>query len=458
MAEDEMGSADTSGNPMDAGARVQELIVKISEYLDEEPDLSSFKDGTAAEVTNVYTTLRNNQKKATALYSDLEEFFHTGNDEGPGLEEVRAAQGPIPERDDLLCVVEKADACCVVPEGGETESGDPVSLEANDVDLIITSPPYWKKRNYEVEGQLGHESSPEEYVDHLIRALDRWRVFLRPTGSIFLNLGDTYRQKSLVGIPGRFIQEAEEAGWKIRNHIIWAKSNGLPSPVKDRLVSRHEHIFHLTTDRHEYFYDLFGYAQVYGNGSNPGDVWNMQHDQNKGGHLAPFPEELVRRAVTLACPPSMCPECGEPRRRELKRGMLKLNTDRPQAQRALEIYHESDVLTKDHLRAIQATGISDAGKAKLFQGETGGNAAEVEELATKAKEILGGYFREFTFPEWETKEWTSCECDVDPAPGLVFDPFAGSGTTLKVANELGYHAWGTDLDTTNFQHTVTEFG
>lgn len=108
-------------------------------------------------------------------------------------------------------------------------------------------------------------------------------------------------------------------------------------------------------------------------------------------------------------------------------------------------------LEEKHLRAIQAVGISDAGKAKEIQEGAGENADKVQELADQAKEVLGGYFREFTFPQWTTAGWTECDCEnPNYEPGLVFDPFAGSGTTIKVANALRYHSWGTDLDTSNF--------
>jgi DNA modification methylase len=457
MVEDEFEATGTSVSTVETDPEVQKLIVLLSNHLDEDTDLSSFADGTKPNTLQVYSRLKKNPHEASALYHELETLFESEEDSSnPSLEPIRDVQGPIPGRDELRCGVEQADACRIQPQGVDGE-GTEISVNEEAVDLIVTSPPYWKKRNYGVEGQLGQESNPADYIENLVDALDQWRPFLRSTGSIFLNLGDTYKNKSLVGIPGRFASKARDAGWTIRNNIVWAKSNGLPSPAKDRLVSRHEHIFHLTKNNRGYYYDLFGYSQVYGNGSNPGDVWYMNHDQNKGGHLAPFPEDLARRAITLACPPAVCPKCGEPRRRQLERGLLNLNESREQARRALEIYRESDELTKDHIRAIQATGISDAGKAKQIQSETGGNAEGVEELATEAKEILGGYFREFTFPQWETESWSRCDCDVDPEPGMVLDPFAGSGTTLKVAHELGYHSWGTDLDTTNFQNPLTNF-
>jgi len=102
-------------------------------------------------------------------------------------------------------------------------------------------------------------------------------------------------------------------------------------------------------------------------------------------------------------------------------------------------------LTPQHIKAIQATGVFDVGKALLVQNGTGRNAARVKELAAEAKAVLGGYFREFTFARRETVAWTTCKCRKRFVPGTVLDPFIGSGTTLTVAQELGRSAVGVDI-------------
>ena len=102
-------------------------------------------------------------------------------------------------------------------------------------------------------------------------------------------------------------------------------------------------------------------------------------------------------------------------------------------------------LTAAHIAAIQATGISDAGKALRVQTGTGKNTSDVQRLAAEAKEALGGYFREFTFAKKRTIDWTRCECNVDFVPAVVLDPFCGTGTTLRVASSMGHVAIGIDL-------------
>lgn len=364
---------------------------------------------------------------------------------------------------------------------------DESTLEENSVDFIITSPPYWQKRDYGVENQIGQEETPEEFIDTMISCLNEWRTVLKSSGSIFLNIGDTYEKRSLVGIPEMLMRAAKQDGWLVRNKILWAKPGGMPDPAKNRLANRHEYIFHFTQNN-DYHYDLFGYSKKFGNGSNPGDswdpsqnkkqtgelkpmpekiveqvdrellddlveyfygpdagdVWEIAHDRNTAGHLAPFPQELVERALTMGCPPATCSECGDPLARDMKR-TTKLDKSRPQARRATEIYERSD-LTEEHIRAVQAVGISDAGKAMEIQDGTGRNADNVQELADEAKEVLGGYFREFTFPKKETAGWCGCNCGAETKPGVVLDPFMGSGTTLEVAAQMGFSSVGVDLD------------
>lgn len=314
-------------------------------------------------------------------------------------------------------------------------------LPDNSVDLIVTSPPYWNKRDYGHSDQIGLEPTPDAYVASIMECLAEWRRVLRPHGSVFLNVGDTYFNKSLLGIPGQIEWQAAKGDWLIRNRIIWAKESGMPDPVKNRLANRHEYVIHLT-QKPNYYYDLVGYAEEFGNGANPGDVWTIKPERNMGQHLAPFPRELVRRAITLAAPPQICSTCWVPRRRVVER-TAELDPTRPQARRAMEIA-KAKGLTPDHIRAIQAFGVSDVGKATKFQNGTGRNSAEVQRLAAEAKQALGGYFREFTFANKRTVGWTDCGHGT-PSRGIVLDPFAGTGTTLKTAIDEGRDGIGVDL-------------
>lgn len=327
----------------------------------------------------------------------------------------------------------------------EALSADARSLQLADesVDVIITSPPYWRKRKYGVPGELGQEATPEAYVDAIMACFNLWKRQLRKSGSVFLNVGDTYWRNSLVGIPFLIERAAISDGWTLRNRIVWAKTAGIPEPSQRRLANRHEYVLHFVKHRDAYYYDMHGYAMVYGNGTNPGDIWRLDLERGLHQHLAPFPEALVERCITLACPVAVCTTCGQPRRRIVERTM-ELNMERPQARRALEIYERSG-LTEEHIRAVQATGISDAGKALQIQNGTGRNAPRVKQLAAEAKRVLGGYFREFTFAKKRSIGWTVCDCGGKLAPGLVLDPFAGTGTTGRVSRRLGVSCIQADL-------------
>ncbi|MDP9350653.1 MAG: site-specific DNA-methyltransferase, partial [Chloroflexota bacterium] len=320
------------------------------------------------------------------------------------------------------------------------------------MDLVVTSPPYWQRRDYLHPSQLGQEPTPEAYIESLVHILDGWTRLLRPHASVFINLGDTYRDGFLTGIPARFEVAVRQAGWQIANHIVWTKSVGRPEPQPTRLASRHEAIFHLTRARRatQYFFDLYALSTDLGRSANPGDVWaldpgdiwDLHPARSQTDHLAPFPPELARRAILLACPERVCTACTCPFMRLLE-PTADLDPMRPQAVRAMQLFRDRG-LTEEHLKAIRAVGISDAGKGKQLQKGSGRNAKHIQRLADEAKEALGGYFREFTFAPKRHIGWEGCDCNAPTVPGTVLDPFMGSGTTLCVAEELGRNALGVD--------------
>ena len=318
-------------------------------------------------------------------------------------------------------------------------------LPEASVDLVVTSPPYWQRRDYGHPEQLGQEPTPAAYIEALVRTMDGWTRLLRPHASVFLNLGDTYRDTFLTGIPARFEVAARDAGWNIANHVVWAKDNGLPEPQPYRLANRHESVFHLTRTKRAtgYFFDIYALSEHLRRSANPGDVWDLRRTRNPSNHLAPFPPELARRAILVACPERVCVTCGKPGKRVLE-PTTELDPSRPQSVTAMRLFKEKE-LTDEHAAAIRAVGISDAGKGKDLQQGSGQNAARVRELATEAKKALGGYFREFTFAPKRHVGWNGCRCESSTVSGVVLDPFMGSGTTLSVASELGRDAIGVDL-------------
>ena len=161
------------------------------------------------------------------------------------------------------------------------------TMDDESVHCCVTSPPYWALRNYDVDGQLGQESTPEKYVDKLVEVMGEVHRVLRSDGTLWLNLGDSYvgtgakgkhkdpknpkgrnaqsdkaqnnkvqglKPKDMVGIPWRVAFALQAEGWWLRSDIIWHKTNPMPIPVNDRPTSCHEHIFLLSKSKH-YYYD-----------------------------------------------------------------------------------------------------------------------------------------------------------------------------------------------------------
>lgn len=159
-------------------------------------------------------------------------------------------------------------------------------LDDNSINCCVTSPPYWGLRDYGVEGQLGLESTPEEYVSKMVEVFREVKRVLRKDGTLWLNLGDSYcgtgnkgeykdpkylngrngqkvalnnkikglKSKDLVGIPWMVAFALRADGWYLRQDIIWHKPNPMPESVKDRCTKAHEYIFLLTKSA-QYYYD-----------------------------------------------------------------------------------------------------------------------------------------------------------------------------------------------------------
>lgn len=234
------------------------------------------------------------------------------------------------------------------------------TLPARSIDQVITSPPYFRLRDYQVPGQLGLEASVEEWVANLLAVIRECGRVLVPTGTLWLNLGDTYStgpsngaaRKSLLLGPERLALALVKEGWTLRNKIVWAKTNTVPTSVRDRLATKHEVIYVLSRSP-RYFFNLDAirvphvstakprpqpapssarptwlgpnsdsdrglramHAQgIVGHplGKNPGDVWAMSVSNFRGAHFATYPVALVERMLRAGCPERRCVRCKQP--------------------------------------------------------------------------------------------------------------------------------------------------
>ena len=135
------------------------------------------------------------------------------------------------------------------------------SMDAGSVDCVITSPPYWRMRDY-AGGGMGNETDVGSYVASLQRVFVEIRRVLKRTGSAWLNLGDKYENGSLIGVPWRVALALADDKWCVRQEAIWHKRAGTVSAhTNNRLRPAHEHMFHLTLMPYGYYWDGEAIAQ-----------------------------------------------------------------------------------------------------------------------------------------------------------------------------------------------------
>jgi DNA modification methylase len=209
----------------------------------------------------------------------------------------------------------------------------------NCVQCTITSPPYYRQKDYGVRAQAGWERTPAEYVDRLNGILVELLRVTTPIGSCFVVIGDTYSAKTLQLIPQRLVIAAQECGWTVRNDLIWLKSDAAPDGAFDRWRLTHEHVLFLTKSPRGYKFRAnevrvpyspvterrWGHGQRYGgrkarvvagprgqrfrlnktfrlsnHGAMPRDVFELPTARSKLDHYATFPMELVERLIRVS--------------------------------------------------------------------------------------------------------------------------------------------------------------
>ncbi len=327
------------------------------------------------------------------------------------------------------------------------------------INCCVTSPPYWGLRDYGVDGQLGLEKTPEEFVAKMVEVFSEVKRIIRDDGTLWLNLGDSYMgccpgsrdperwpkqsrgdqkpnftkqgalpAKNLVGIPWMVAFALRQDGWYLRQDIIWHKPNPMPESVRDRCTKAHEYIF-LLTKNPKYYCDMeavkepAAYAGQSRGGStkryeqnnagmdnkvfntrNKRSVWTVVTQPYKGAHFATFPEKLIEPCIRAGCPEWVCKNCGEPRRRVVEK--------------------------KTNYTQIEPTTLKGQARAE-GQGCYRPNSKETGGMPLANNKTTG---------------WTDCKCGAGFTGGIVFDPFMGSGTVGMVAYKNNRHYLGTELN------------
>lgn len=294
------------------------------------------------------------------------------------------------------------------------------------VDCCVTSPPYWGLRDYGADGQIGLEETPDLYVEKMVQVFNSVKKVLKDSGSLWLNLGDSYynyrgknnrrsdkdltkrntltkphhnidarpnemkisgfKNKDLMGIPWKVAFALRDSGWYLRQDIIWHKPNPMPESVTDRCTSSHEYIF-LLTKSPKYFYDYKAIREPWTSGRK--DMARLGKPRSGAAYLSQNP--------------------------------IADNTNK-----------------QDTVEKATYKGFNERFKQNP-PVEMMRNKRSVWYVATS--KFKGSHFA--TFPPNLIRPCILAGC---PKEGIVLDPFAGSGTTLYVARELGRKYIGIEIN------------
>jgi DNA modification methylase len=345
------------------------------------------------------------------------------------------------------------------------------------------------------DSQIGLEESPQQYIERLVQVFRDVRRVLKPTGTVWLNIADTYcstgkshglKPKSLILIPFRLAIALQEDGWIVRQDIIWTKNNPMPESVKDRCTKAHEYIFLLTKSK-KYYYNNNAIlepciSKTPKKMKNKRSVWNVNTKPYKKAHFAVYPPELIEPCI-LTTPKLVCASCGigyvekqqvdklltSEEVEEIKRSIIETSTKQKKPYAVIEKEFRNQVIEfrnlpqHDLLRIYLSKWRKKAGltideienhfgtQAPHHWFEKGGSYPTVEDFLT-LKELLG---LDNTFDKQLTQVFfksglknensystvaivKDCVCETnETTKAIILDPFAGSGTTGGVAEKHG---------------------
>lgn len=304
------------------------------------------------------------------------------------------------------------------------------AIPDDSVDCVVTSPPYWMKREY-LGGGIGLEAEYRDYIADLCSICAEVHRVLKPSGSFWLNIGDSYHDKHLLQIPNRVaIRLTDEVGFILRNEVVWNKLKGAPDNAKDKLRNLWEPVFHFTKSERGYYYDI--------------DATRVRPRKAKS---------VEHGAVVSATGVS-----GVRYRRKIELSTELSDDEKSNALRALD----------DMLSLVEAGEVPDF--RMVIRGATRTTHGDSARLSGRAKELAekGFYFLKYSkhgakmsdvwdiipedtqgrryhyapYPEDLVKNPIALTC---PPSGVVLDPFVGTGTTCKVAMEMGRKSIGIDI-------------
>ncbi len=349
-------------------------------------------------------------------------------------------------------------------------------LEADSVQCVVTSPPYYGLRDYGVDGQIGHEPTPAEFVAELVAVFAEVRRVLRPDGVCWLNMGDSYagsgkgptgkrgigdqaaRQgfhgqhiersvpaKNLLLIPWRLTIALQDDGWYVRSVVAWCKTSAMPESVQDRPTSAWEPIIMLTKSA-RYYYDADAVRQPVSKAPANDPRVGTERAFDYDGAASRFGNVGAARTQARGV-------VGSADGANL-RNWWPLGPEPSRAQ------HYAAFPTEIPRRCILAS-TSERGQCPSC-GSPWARVVETGERAQSANgstprpgiiAVHGGagstsVLRDGKIASRTVTGWApTCQCDAgDPVPQTVLDPFVGTGTTVLVADRLQRHGIGIELN------------
>lgn len=304
------------------------------------------------------------------------------------------------------------------------------ALPAGAVDCAMTSPPYWNQRKYLTEG-IGLEASPDEFADNLLRITGALKRVLSARGSFWLNLGDSYYKKSLSGLPWRVaLRMIDQQGWILRNDVVWSKLKGGMDTSPDRLANTHEMVFHFVKSP-TYHYDADEIRSkprdaklVNGAVISATGVTGVRYKRKIELSTALSEEEKV---VAFAALTEMLESI---RRGEYSDFRMVI---RGAGQRTTHSNQERV--------SGRAKELRDRGFYFLRYHPKGAKPSDVWDIIPEDTQKRGDmHYAAYPIDLCRIPILATC-----PPEGIVLDPFAGTGTTLVAANELGRRGVGIDI-------------
>ncbi len=312
------------------------------------------------------------------------------------------------------------------------------TIPSESIDMVMTSPPYWGQRDYFHNNTIGSEATIQEYITSLLKVFCEIKRVLKPTGSFWLNSGDSYKDKNLCNVPHRMaIALQDTQGWILRNTIVWNKLKGNPDNSKDKLRNTHEYIFHFVKQK-KYFYDI--------------------DSVRKTPHTSTIKNGQVTTATGVT---------GVNYRRQIQRSTALSISEKLNALQALDT-----ALQKVAQGELPDFRMVIRGQQRTTHSDSATVSGRASELAKKGFYILN-YDKKGSKPSdvWEVVPEDKWRKDTHYAPfpeelcvmpikltsplnGVVLDPFAGTGTSIITALKLGRRGIGIDISEDYLQTAV----